>query len=137
MELKLLLGTNLGDREANLQKAESLLKTSLEGSLVGSTPAIRTEAVGFDGPDFLNMILVFETSMEPADVLHACKRVETEMGRREIPEYDPQGRRIYHSRIIDIDILTYDPITMDTPELKIPHPQVEERAFVAELLSML
>ena len=63
-------------------------------------------------------------------LLETVKRIEREMGRTDPPEYDGAGNRIYHSRIIDIDILFVGSLRMDTPELTIPHKGIKERAFV-------
>ena len=59
------------------------------------------------------------------------------MGRTDTPEYAPDGSRIYHNRIIDIDILFYGEHSVSTPQLSIPHPQVHSRPFVKQLLEML
>ncbi|MCR4823919.1 MAG: 2-amino-4-hydroxy-6-hydroxymethyldihydropteridine diphosphokinase, partial [Bacteroidales bacterium] len=66
----------------------------------------------------------------PQTLLRICKRIEREMGRRDAPEYDAEGRRIYHDRPIDIDILLYGDERVDTPDLQIPHPLMQQREFV-------
>ena len=136
----LLLGTNLGKREENLSVAGSFLEKML-GPRVGASRTIETEAMGFEGPSFLNRVEVYATRLQPKGTLNACKSVERLMGRNEILEYRPDGTRVYHSRIIDIDILEYrilkdlsKTITINTPELTIPHPQVKDRPFVRPLL---
>lgn len=136
----LLLGTNLGDRTANLDRAGGLLEGYF-GPRIGFSRTEETKAVGFEGPDFLNRVEVYRTRRKPMGVLSVCKAIERKMGRREILEYRPDGSRVYHSRIIDIDILEYRPsesaaesLTIDSPALMIPHPQVRERAFVRPLL---
>ena len=136
----LLLGTNLGDRALNLRTASSFLEEAF-GSREGASATQETEAVGFDGPAFLNRVEAYRTRRQPAAILEICKRIEKRMGRSEVPQYRPDGSRIYHSRIIDIDILEYrlasDPsksITVNTPVLAIPHPQVVSRPFVRPLL---
>ena len=68
--------------------------------------------------------------LPPEEILGICKSIERSMGRRETVEYDSGGGRIYHDRVIDIDILLYGRRTVDTPELKIPHPLMREREFV-------
>ena len=79
---------------------------------------------------FFNQAISFKTSVSPTDLLKVCKYVEAKMGRpMEEPQYDEQGNRIYKSRIIDIDILLYGNQTIDLPELKIPHPRLQEREF--------
>lgn len=134
MNALLLLGTNLGDREHNIEYALSLLKSEL-GDIQAISKVIKTEAVGFEGPEFLNCVVSFDVRMDPLELLHCCKKIERSMGRTDPPEYDNDGNRVYHNRIIDIDILYFSDVVMDTPELTLPHPQVKTRPFVAELLS--
>ena len=95
---------------------------------------VETEAVGFDGPAFLNCVVRYDTRKRPETILEICKRIEKHLGRNDSPEYAPDGSRIYRSRIIDIDILLYGNVRMNTPELTIPHSQVEGRPFVKPLL---
>ena len=132
----LALGTNLGDRERNLERALTLLD-GVFGERKAQSPIINTAACGFEGPDFLNCIVVYATRRRPATVLRICKEIEAAMGRTDAPEYDENGRRIFHDRIIDIDILLYGDKTVDTPELRIPHPQIETRPYVKELLEAI
>lgn len=129
-ELYLLLGTNLGDREANLQTALAALDRAFKGRRLRMSEICETEACGFSGPPFLNAVVVYESARRPERILQICKRIERSMGRTDLPAYGPDGSRIYHDRIIDIDILLYDDITVDTPTLKIPHPLMHERDFV-------
>ena len=133
MKLYLSLGTNLGGREANIARALSLLDEAL-GKPEAISQIIETEAVGFDGPAFLNCVVRYDSRRRPRTILRLCKEIERKMGRVEIPEVGPDGRRIYHDRIIDIDILLYGKIRMETPDLVLPHPQVESRPFVKPLL---
>lgn len=136
-ELYLSLGTNLGNRENNINQALEMLEEAFGHGPERVSDIIGTEAVGFVGPPFLNCIAVFRTGIRPGEVLRICKRIERKMGRTDSPEYDSAGKRVYHDRIIDIDILLYGEVVMDTPNLKIPHPQVESRAFIKELLLTL
>lgn len=135
--LYLLLGTNLGDRRANISKALEALDKAFCGRRVQISPIIETEACGFDGPPFLNAVVVYRSARRPENILKICKSVERSMGRTDPPEYAPDGTRIYHDRIIDIDILIYGDLVVNTPALTIPHPQVQDRPFVKELLSLL
>lgn len=135
--LTLLLGTNLGDRKANIAEALRRLDSAFGGRRLRFSGIIETEACGFDGPPFLNAAVVYSSARRPESVLRICKRIERAMGRRDAPEYDAAGARIYHDRIIDIDILTYGDLRLNTPELTIPHPQTETRPFVRELLERL
>lgn len=130
----LLLGTNMGNKERNLQIAITLLINELApflGSDVKESSIHESEAVGFISQEtFLNQAISFKTSVSPVDLLKVCKYVEAKMGRPiEEPQYDDAGNRIYKSRVIDIDILLYGNKTIDLPELKIPHPRLQEREF--------
>ena len=133
-ELYLLLGTNLGDRETNVKRALEALDKAFSGRRLRKTGIMETEACGFEGPAFLNAVVVYSSARKPETILKICKRIERSMGRKDTPEYNAAGERVYHDRIIDIDILLYGDLEMHTPELTIPHPQVRERAFAAELL---
>lgn len=136
----LILGSNMGNRRSNLSIATSLLVTELASYLysdVRESEILETEPWGFDcDTPFLNQAISFETTCPPEPLLEVCKYVEKKMGRTDFePEYDAQGRRVYHSRIIDIDIVLYGDRKVDLPHLKIPHPQIEEREYVRKLLS--
>jgi 2-amino-4-hydroxy-6-hydroxymethyldihydropteridine diphosphokinase len=119
--LYLALGTNLGDRPANLQAAIAALPPAVQvtaQSLVYETPPW-----GYtDQPAFLNMALRADTALEPLILLTYLKTLEIELGRVESFRYGP--------RQIDLDILFYDHLVLETPELVIPHPRLQERAFV-------
>ena len=136
-ELVLLLGTNLGDREENIRRALEALDKAFGGRRVKLTKIIETEACGFNGPPFLNAVVVYRSARKPENVLKICKQIERSMGRTDAPEYAPDGSRVYHNRIIDIDILFYGEHSVSTPQLSIPHPQVHSRPFVKQLLEML
>lgn len=136
-ELYLSLGTNLGDRLANLDRAISLLNEFFGSCPLRCSPRIETAALGFEGPPFLNCIVVYETEEAPESLLAACKAIEERMGRHDSPEYDSLGGRIYHDRIIDIDILLYGAVEINTDNLVIPHPQVRTRPFIRQLLDTL
>lgn len=128
------LGTNLGNRENNIKIALNFLDIALGSHYVALSPVIETQAVGFEGPDFLNCVVRYRTAKTPKTLLGICKHIERQMGRSDSPEYAEDGSRIYHDRIIDIDILLYGNSHIDTPELTIPHPQVESRPYIKELL---
>ncbi len=135
--LYLLLGTNLGDRQANIDAALAALDKAFCGRRVQLTPVLETQACGFDGPPFLNAVVVYRSARKPENILKICKSIERSMGRTDAPEYAPDGSRVYHDRIIDIDILMYGDLAVRTPTLTIPHPQVESRPFVKVLLEQL
>ena len=127
----------MGDRRAYIDAALAMISEALGSAPVKQTPVIETAALGFEGPDFLNMAAVFPCSLSPEELLALCKRTEAVLGRTDPPEYAPDGTRIYHSRTIDIDILYYGNLVLDSPALTLPHPQTCTRPFVAELLSAL
>lgn len=133
-DLYLALGTNLGDRERNIKVALNLLDIHLRSHFEAISDIVETEALGFEGPAFLNCVVRYRSSKSPLSILRICKTIERSMGRTDEAEYAPDGSRIYHDRIIDIDILIYGKRKIDTPELKIPHPQVENRPYIKELL---
>lgn len=133
----LAIGTNLGDRENNVREALNRLECAFGAVPTALSPVVNTKAVGFEGPDFLNCLVEFDVDLEPFRLLETCKRIEKDMGRSDSVEYDSAGGRIYHDRVIDIDILTFGNQTVDTPELKIPHPQIKTRSYIKELLLTL
>lgn len=118
----LCLGSNLGDREANLCRALTLL--SLEIKLEQVSSVYETEPVGYkQQPLFLNLVCRITTDLPPENLLSLAKNIEARMGR--VP-----SRQINSARPIDIDILLYGDMTMETPTLVIPHPRLQDRAFV-------
>jgi 2-amino-4-hydroxy-6-hydroxymethyldihydropteridine diphosphokinase len=120
-EIYLALGSNLGDRRANLSTAVERLREQVAilalSSLYETEPAYVT-----DQPRFLNAVLRGRTTLAAPALLAFVKRIERELGRA-------AGRR-YGPRIVDIDLLLYDERTIDTPELTVPHPRMAERPFV-------
>ncbi len=152
------LGSNLGDREKNIWRAVRELDMEF-GPYSGWTvmsDIIETEPWGFESENkFLNAVVKFDYSMPYGDeplsqeefdkintetahkILETCKRIERKMGRRDKPEYDAEGRRIYKSRKIDIDILLFGDIKINDPDLKIPHPLISVRPFVLTPLLQL
>ena len=127
----LALGSNLGDRKANIGRAVELLDERFRIPHVRLSGLHETSAEGFEGPDFINAAVRYDLSLEPLEILRICKSVESEMGRPQTGiELDAGGRRIYHSRIIDIDVLLVGDEIVDTPELKVPHPLMKDREFV-------
>lgn len=129
------LGSNMGNRERNIKVALNFLDIALGSHYLAVSSIRETEAVGFDGPDFLNCVVRYRTCRTPQSLLAVCKHIEEEMGRTDKPEFAPDGSRIYHDRIIDIDILLYGNRTVNTPELTIPHPQIQTRPYIAGLLA--
>ena len=124
------LGTNQGDRHAQIEEALRRLDKAIGRPYEALSSIIESNAWGFEGADFLNCAVRYRTARRPRTLLRICKRIERAMGRRETLEYDAEGRRIYHDRPIDIDILLYGDERVDTPDLQIPHPLMHEREFI-------
>ena len=117
----LALGTNLGDRLANLKQAISALTPQLE--VKARSQVYETPPWGFeDQPKFLNQVIKANTYLDPEPLLKHLKRLEVALGRK---ESFPNG-----PRLIDLDILFYDDLVMDKPSIVIPHPRLQERGFV-------
>ena len=123
------LGSNIGDRAANLRDALERL---------GATPGVRVTAVSSfldnpavggpaGSPPYLNAAAAVETTLPPDRLLHRLLSIELEMGR--------VRRRKWEPRVIDLDLLLYGALVLDTPELKLPHPLLHERDFVLKPLA--
>lgn len=116
------MGTNLGDRQANLQRAIVEIEQNI-GSILDCSSVYETEPWGVtDQPSFYNQVLKVATSLDPLQLLTATLAIEKEMGRVRT------GR--YGARIIDIDILFFEDLVIETAQLTIPHPRITERNFV-------
>lgn len=135
-KLYLALGSNIGARKANIMSALSFLNGIL-GRYEALSDLVTTEACGFDGPPFLNCVVRYSSRKRPESILAICKDIERRMGRTDQPQFAPDGTRIYHNRIVDIDILLYGKVEMDTPELTIPHHQIETRPYIKPLLEQV
>ena len=117
------LGSNQGDRAVNLARAIELIGERV-GPVVRQSSVIETEPWGFlSGNKFLNCVIYCETELLPRQVLLVTQQIERELGRW-------HKGTAYRDRTIDIDILLYDDITMDEPDLQIPHPFMYQRDFV-------
>lgn len=119
------IGSNLGEREKNCREAIRLLNKNGENGItvVRQSSLIETEPWGMtDQPHFINMAAEVETELLPQQLLSLLMRIETGMGRNRTVKWGP--------RIIDLDILMYDDLKIETENLVIPHPLLHERDFV-------
>lgn len=117
----LALGSNLGDRLANLRAALAALEPRVH--VLARSHIYETPPWGYtDQPAFLNMAVKARTRLRPRGLLKYLKEMEATLGREESFRYGP--------RKIDLDILFYDDLMLDEPFLTIPHPRLHERAFV-------
>jgi 2-amino-4-hydroxy-6-hydroxymethyldihydropteridine diphosphokinase len=115
------LGSNVGDRKQNLDRAISLLSERMNVEKVSSVYDTAPE-MNPDQPRFLNMAVLARTTLEPQVLLSLLKGIESKLGRVPSTPYSP--------RPMDIDILFYGKEIIDTPALTIPHSHIQERAFV-------
>ena len=130
------LGSNLGDRRKNIERALTLLDEGFGRHYTALSRMIETKAWGFKGDKFLNACVLYRIYRKGSpeeqghEILALCKEIERTLGRDGKPEYDAEGNRIYHNRTIDIDILFYGTEHIDTEDLTVPHPLISERDFV-------
>ena len=119
------LGSNLGDRKALLDEALQLIDERV-GQVVRVSSYYETEPWGFESDNiFLNAAALVVTSLTPQRCLKETQRIERQLGRT-----DKTIDGIFQDRTIDIDLLMYDDVHIDTPELTLPHPHIQEREFV-------
>lgn len=125
-EVFIALGTNLGNRRRNLSDAHSRLAKAVDIRRVSSI--YETPPWGFTAqPDFLNQVLLGTTNLSPHVLLSFLKSVEADLGRTPTFRYGP--------RLIDLDIVAYGRLVLESPSLRIPHPRLSERRFVLEPLA--
>ena len=123
------LGTNVGNKEQHIREAVRKIQ-ALVGAVVRQSTLYVTEPWGFQSENlFVNAVVCCETEHTPREVLQLTQQIERAMGRRR-----KSVNRQYHDRVIDIDILLYDDLIVDEPDLKIPHPLMHEREFVMKPL---
>jgi 2-amino-4-hydroxy-6-hydroxymethyldihydropteridine diphosphokinase len=118
MRAFLALGSNLGDREAYLREAIAGIP-----DVVAVSPIYETEPVG-SSSRYLNAVVQLDTALSPRDLLEVCRRLESAALR----ERDPNDR--YAARTLDVDVLLVGDLTVDEPDLEVPHPRMWERPFV-------
>lgn len=117
------LGANLGERESSLREALRRIAAVRGVELLRTSGIYETDPVGYeDQPAFLNMAAALATDLAPAELLRTLLSIEKEMGRVRDVRWGP--------RTIDLDLLIYEDVTMETQELTLPHPRMGERAFV-------
>ncbi|MBI3307090.1 MAG: 2-amino-4-hydroxy-6-hydroxymethyldihydropteridine diphosphokinase [Candidatus Omnitrophica bacterium] len=124
------VGSNLGEREQNIQRAETLLRESRGIYKVRSSKIRETNPVG--GPPqgkFLNGVWEVTTILAARELFRLVQEIENRLGRTRAERNEP--------RIIDLDILSYDGLILKDPDLEIPHPRLHERRFVLEPLAEL
>ncbi|MSV34828.1 MAG: 2-amino-4-hydroxy-6-hydroxymethyldihydropteridine diphosphokinase [Bryobacterales bacterium] len=123
------LGSNLGDRVANLLQARERMQSS-NLRLTRASSVYETEPRGLlDQPWFLNQVIEAETTLFPRQLLARLLKIEQEMGRQRLLPNGP--------RVIDLDILLFGNMVMHLPGLEVPHPRMAERRFVLEPLAEL
>ena len=118
----LSLGTNLGDRAKNLSIVKVHI-SSIIGKIVAESKIYETKPWGITNqPDFLNQVILVSTNLNPFDVLNKALDIELQMGRKRISKW--------YSRIIDIDVLFYEGLILNSEQLTIPHHMISNRNFV-------
>lgn len=132
------LGSNMGDREDMLESAIAMMDDAFGVKARRISKTVETKSWGFSGADFLNSCVMYRlkrmNALTPAEhatrILEQVKRIEKILGRAEEAVTDKEGRREYHDRPIDIDILFYGKESVNTEKLTIPHPLIAQRDFV-------
>ena len=120
----LSLGSNLDDRMENLRKAKTHIKQKI-GNIIRKSELYETESWGFaTGKNFINQVILIETSMSPDKLLSGTQKIEKDLGRTEKTTSE------YQSRVIDIDILFFNNHIIKNGDLTVPHPLIQERKFV-------
>ncbi len=116
------LGANLGDAIAAVQQALQHLAALPDTQLVSASSLYRSAPHEAQGPDFINAVALVRTQLSPMALLHALQALELQSGRERLYKNAP--------RTLDLDLIFYGDVTRDTPELTLPHPRWQERAFV-------
>ena len=118
----LALGANLGNAQASVCQAITAMQGWPQTRVVASSSLYRTAPVDADGPDYINAVVQVHTTLSPTELLEQCQQLEQAAGRERPYRHAP--------RTLDIDILLYADCKLASPELTIPHPRMEQRAFV-------
>jgi len=126
------LGTNLGNKQQNLRRAMNAIHQNI-GKILAESSIYENEAVGFEGNIFFNQAIKVETALLPEQLLQKTQEIEKKLGRTHKTVIE-NGVQVYENRIIDIDILLYDDLQINTETLTFPHPEMFGREFVMKLL---
>ena len=121
------LGANLGDAPASVRQALAELEQLPHTSVIQASSLYKTAPYEAQGPDFINAVAWVQTTLSPLDLLHALQALETRQGRERPYKNAP--------RTLDLDLIFYDKVVLSTPELTLPHPRWQERAFVLHPLA--
>lgn len=116
------IGANLGDPLAQAESALAALALLDTTSIVATSSWYRSESLNPGQPDYLNGVACVQTALEPAALLSALQAIETAHGRQRLERWGP--------RTLDLDLLLYEGLVLDTPFLTLPHPQLTKRSFV-------
>lgn len=142
MKIILLTGGNIGDVDALLQAAVALIEQRV-GNILKCSSVFESEPWGFQAEqNFKNQVVIADSELEPLQLLDAIQEIEKQMGRqRDYGNGAKRGdantteKRTYHSRTMDIDVLFYGDQIINSQRLTVPHPLIQERAFVLEPLN--
>ena len=118
----ILLGGNVGDKSKIIAKTRKLIEERI-GDILEMSSVYATESWGFESDLFWNQVILVESKLNPFEILGFTQHIEKELGRT-------RNSTGYEARIIDIDLLFYENLLINTPELTIPHPKIGERKFV-------
>jgi len=128
-DLVLGIGGNQGNRLENLRKIRNRINHQI-GKIIKESPIIESEPWGFDSEKwFLNQVVVLECESDTKEIIDIIHEIESEFGRVHTPEYS--------DRIVDIDILFYGELILDSSDLQIPHPRLHQRLFIMKPLMEL
>lgn len=116
------IGSNAGNRDQNIELSLQMIQEKI-GRIVSQSHVYESQSWGYEGQNFLNLTVLVKTALKPVEILNANQVIEKEMGRIKIP-----GR--YTDRTIDLDILFYEDLVLNTEKLSIPHPHLQNRLFV-------
>lgn len=122
----LSIGSNLGNPQRNCQRGIEMLRADETMKIISCSPFYRTEPIDFrDQGWFVNAVLLIQTTLAPLELLEKTQRIEERMGRKE-------GGPRFGPRVLDLDIIFYGDLTMESLRLVIPHPRMHKRRFVLQ-----